>query len=586
MSAKKLVLGIEGGGTKTEWVTIDSGLERIAASGSLPAANLRLISDEALLQIFNVLPRDPTHVGVFLAGCVNEADRSRLRALAERCWHEARIVVGSDRDSGFATAFRDRDGITVIAGTGSAVTGRRGGRMEKAGGWGQLLGDKGGGYNLAVLGLRHVLSSYDIDHRITPLAQSVLRMLALNRLEDLVSWATNADKMSVAKLAPVVFEAAQRGDAEMAEAVRNGARTLAEFTCAVARRLDFDAPEVRLLGGLFVNHREYLNLFNKYVTESLPRAQVSLCEDSGAMGAAWLAADCGFRDFGKKGVEKLEAGDHAQLAAAMTEQRNPRSEHLDQMTTAEMVELFTTEENFVVAALDRCRDLLAAAVDLTSSAVQSGGRLFYVGAGTSGRLGVLDASEIPPTFGAPPELVQGIIAGGVRALYTAVEGAEDQAELGALTMAERGLNALDVVCGIAASGRTPFVLGALRRAKEIGAKTILLTCNPARTKSDAAWDVEIDLATGPELVTGSTRLKAGTATKVALNILSTCTMVRLGKVRGNLMIDVHASNAKLRDRAIRLVVQVRGCSYREAHEMLSRHDWNVRACLRENASDG
>jgi N-acetylmuramic acid 6-phosphate etherase len=269
-----------------------------------------------------------------------------------------------------------------------------------------------------------------------------------------------------------------------------------------------------------------------------------------------------------------------ELANAATEQRNPRSADLDQLSTAQLVQLFVTEEDEVKAALGGAAEQIVRAVDLVSRSLQNGGRLFYVGAGTSGRLGVLDASEIPPTFGAAPELVQGIIAGGARALHLSAEGAEDQTEAGALAVVERGVAVKDVVCGVTASGRTPFVVGALWRAHELGAKTILLTCNPRRATVDSDdFDVAIDLATGPEIVTGSTRLKAGTATKVALNIISTCTMIRLGKVRGNLMVDVSVSNAKLRDRATRLVSEVRGCSYDDARAVLERSNWNVRAAI-------
>jgi N-acetylmuramic acid 6-phosphate etherase len=217
-------------------------------------------------------------------------------------------------------------------------------------------------------------------------------------------------------------------------------------------------------------------------------------------------------------------------------------------------------------------------VDVVGGAMQAGGRLFYLGAGTSGRLGVLDASEIPPTFGASPELVQGIIAGGAVALQHAVEGAEDQPDAGALAVLERGVRAGDAVCGLTASGRTPFVLGALARARALGAHTLLVTCNPSRQRG-TAWDVEIDLPTGPEIVTGSTRLKAGTATKAVLNILSTCAMIRLGRVRGNAMVDLRISNDKLRDRGVRLVGNTLGISYEEARERLEKANWNVRACL-------
>jgi N-acetylmuramic acid 6-phosphate etherase len=214
--------------------------------------------------------------------------------------------------------------------------------------------------------------------------------------------------------------------------------------------------------------------------------------------------------------------------------------------------------------------------------------LFYVGAGSSGRIGVLDASEIPPTFGAPPELVQGLMAGGVTALYRSAEGAEDNETAGAFAMDERRIKDIDVVIGISASGRTPFVVGALARAKQLSAKTILLTCNPAsvagvgdpgRPRSAITAtvpDLMITLAVGPEIVTGSTRLKAGTATKIALNIISTGAMVALGKVRGNLMIDLHTTSTKLRDRAVRVVAELTQSDYNSARKKLEASGWNLR----------
>ena len=578
-SSPKRILGIEGGGTKTEWALLDER-GREVRNGRLPAANLRLINDGDLLDLLRVLPADATHVGAFLAGCANAADHRRLEALVQTVWPSAVVSVGSDQDSGFAIAFGEGDGISVIAGTGSAVAGRCRGRYDKAGGWGHLLGDTGSGYQLAMTALRHVLSNFDLSRTLDLLSDGILRTLALNRIEDLVTWAANADKMSVAKLAPVVFRAAKEGHPEMLLAVQNGAHVLAECTRAVARRLECETPEVRLLGGLFEHHREYAEFFIDYTADLLPGANVAVCTQSGALGAAWLAGRITSNPVEKPGFPAADPGraDLSELASAVTEQRNPRSATMDKLGTVELVELFIREEDEVARALGGARREIAAAVDIVAAALEAGGRLFYTGAGTSGRLGVLDASEIPPTFGASPELVQGIIAGGVAALHSAVEEAEDQPEEGELAMTGRGVREGDVVCGIAASGRTPFVLGTLRRARALGAKTILLTCNPAR-KPTGPWDVEIDLATGPELVTGSTRLKAGTATKVALNILSTCSMVRLGKVRGNLMIDVRATNAKLRDRAIRLVSELRGCPPDEARARLVAAAWSVRATL-------
>jgi N-acetylmuramic acid 6-phosphate etherase len=575
-SFPRRILGIEGGGTKTDWALLDETGHELR-KGALPAANLRLISDADLLALLRVLPAEATHVGAFLAGCADAADRKRLEALVQLVWPSAVVAVGGDRESGFATAFGEGDGIAVIAGTGSAVTGRCEGRFDKAGGWGHLLGDTGSGYQLAMTALRLVLSNYDLGRTSDSLSQGILRRLALNRLEDLVAWVANADKMSVAKLAPVVFQAAQEGHQEMIAAVQGGAHVLAEYTRAVAKRLEFDAPEVRLLGGLFEHHPEYAGFYADYTADLLPGANIEVCAQSGALGAAWLVSRAP-ADAKPAAAPEADAPDLPELAAAATEQRNPRSAKMDELATPDLVELFIREEEEVTRALVGARGELIAAVDIVSAALQAGGRLFYTGAGTSGRLGVLDASEIPPTFGAPPELVQGIIAGGVGALHSAAEGAEDQPEAGELAVVGRGVRSGDVVCGIAASGRTPFVLGTLRRARELGAKTILLTCNPARKRPEV-WDVEIDLATGPELVTGSTRLKAGTATKVVLNIISTCAMVRLGALRGNLMINVQATNAKLRDRAIRLVKELRGSSYDEARARLVESGWSVRAAL-------
>src|ERR1700736_168588 len=284
------------------------------------------------------------------------------------------------------------------------------------------------------------------------------------------------------------------------------------------------------------------------------------------------------------------------LAAALTERRNPRSENLEKMSVRELVKLFVDEEKFVQEALRGAVTDLARSIEIVAESLGKGGRLFYIGAGSSGRLGVLDASEIPPTFGASRDLVQGIIAGGATALHRSVEGAEDEESSGALSIDEREVKDVDVVIGITASGRTPFGLGALARARSLGAKTILLSFNPAQrvvagvspagsgkaagtAASTPIVDLAIDLEGGAEILTGSTRLKAGTATKVALNIISTGAMVALGKVRGNLMIDLHASSTKLRDRAVRVVSQLTGCDYESARDRLEKSGWNLRSVI-------
>jgi N-acetylmuramic acid 6-phosphate etherase len=269
--------------------------------------------------------------------------------------------------------------------------------------------------------------------------------------------------------------------------------------------------------------------------------------------------------------------DPARLAAfaqASTEQRNPRSHGLDKRSISELVDLFIKEERYVEKALAAQRVAIAKAATLVAKKLSSGGRLFYIGAGTSGRLGVVDASEMPPTFNAPPEQVQAIIAGGAAAVFRSQEGAEDARDTGVGELEGRGLTKRDVVCGIAASGQTPFVLAALDYARDLGAGTILLTCNPKRSIR-VPVDVEIDLPTGPEIVTGSTRMKAGTATKLVLNMLSTIAMVRLGRVQDNLMVNVQPTNDKLRARAVRLVQALTESTAAEAQDALEKTAWRV-----------
>lgn len=263
-----------------------------------------------------------------------------------------------------------------------------------------------------------------------------------------------------------------------------------------------------------------------------------------------------------------------------TESRNLRSQNLDTMPVEDAVQLMLREEAKVTAALLANKSLLARAVKIVSRSFQSGGKLFYFGAGTSGRLGVLDASECPPTFRVSPTLVQGVIAGGDAALRNAVEGAEDDAAAGVREVRSRRVSKLDVVVGIAASGTTPFVWGALGEAKKRGAKTIFLCFNPHLIISRAMRPTLIlapDL--GPEVLTGSTRLKAGTATKLVLNILTTLSMVQLGKVKSNLMVDLNPSNVKLRARAIRIVRELTGLDERTATERLKHSGWIVKKAI-------
>ncbi len=266
-------------------------------------------------------------------------------------------------------------------------------------------------------------------------------------------------------------------------------------------------------------------------------------------------------------------------ALRLTERRNPRTQQLDQATPRELVAMIAAEDATIPAAVAAVAEDIAEALELVEAAFRAGGRLFYVGAGTSGRLGVLDAAECPPTFGSPPEQVQGIIAGGSAALVGAVEGAEDDPAGGGAALDERSVSAQDVVIGIAASGVTPFVRGALTRAREIGAATVLVTCADPPEEVRRQATLAIVIRTGPEVVTGSTRMKAGTATKLVLNTITTGAMVRLGKTYGNLMVDLQATNAKLVDRGQRIVMEVAGVDRASAMTALAAADGSVRTAI-------
>jgi N-acetylmuramic acid 6-phosphate etherase len=262
----------------------------------------------------------------------------------------------------------------------------------------------------------------------------------------------------------------------------------------------------------------------------------------------------------------------------LTEQANPLSTDLDTLSTAALVQLFCAEDRRPQEAVAAAAPALSAAIDAIASRLQQGGRLFYLGAGTSGRLGVLDAAECPPTFCSDPELVQGVLAGGAPALLRSSEGLEDLFEAGRSDLQARGFSPADALVGIAAGGTTPYVHGGLSYARDCGALAIAMACVPAE-QVPMPCHIDIRLLTGPELLTGSTRLKAGTATKMALNILSTGVMVRLGKVYGNRMVDVSVSNSKLEDRALRILEDLGGISRERGRELLAASGGSVKLAL-------
>ena len=272
---------------------------------------------------------------------------------------------------------------------------------------------------------------------------------------------------------------------------------------------------------------------------------------------------------------------YKQISKLATEQKNPRTELIDTLSTREILELINSEDIIVANAVGSEISYITEAVDRITEAFRQGGRLFYIGAGTSGRLGIVDASECPPTFGSDPEMVQGIIAGGAGAVFKAVEGAEDNPDNGARIIHIYSITSKDIVCGIAASGRTPFVQGALKEARKLGIYTILITTSPREKlfELNVECDLAICPAVGAEVIAGSTRMKSGTAQKLVLNMLTTASMIRLGKTLGNVMVDLQLTNDKLKVRAKRILIELTGISYDESVKYLEESNGHVKTAL-------
>ena len=578
------ILGIEGGGTKTTWAVVTPNAQ-VLAQGTAGPGNTAILDDAALEKLLRFIRREAgakiDAIGGAFAGCQLDSQKAHVEESLRRVWPRARVIIAmEDTRSVLVAAFGEGPGIIVIAGTGSNIAGQTSADqpIQKVGGWGHLFSDHGSAYSISRRGMEAAFIRYDYDAKISILAREFLTAAGKGSMDELVPFfLQDSSKTSVAQWARCVFSAAEKGDRDAQSVIEDGATALASGAALLTKRLRLARPKIALVGGLWENQPDYLKRFQRALKKAAPKAESFLLTVPGVFGAARLAGLEKIpeaKGAGRNSKPIAEPARLAAFAAASTEQRNPRSRGLDKRSIAGLVDLFIKEERHVEKALVAQRREIAQAATLVAKKLSDGGRLFYIGAGTSGRLGVVDASEMPPTFNAPPEQIQAIIAGGAAAVFRSQEGAEDARDTGAGELRARGLTRRDVVCGIAASGQTPFVLGALDFARERGAGTILLTCNPKRSIR-VPVDVEIDLPTGPEIVTGSTRMKAGTATKLVLNMLSTIAMVKLGRVRDNLMINVQATNDKLRARAVRLVqaLSARGPDVSQA--ALEETGWRV-----------
>ena len=584
-------LGIECGATKTV-ALFETGANGEIQRGEFGPANLRLLDDAALQRRLGVIDKYFDKPGarlggiaIAMAGARTEADRNRIRHAAGLIWPNVVCHATNDLEPALLAAPPPKSSaaahILILSGTGSCCYARTAeGTTLRFGGWGHILGDRGSGYDIGLTALKAVIYAFDHDGKWPSLGSRFLSALLLNAPDDLIDWVKRAEKSQVAALAVEVFAAAARRDPIARAVLQKAAESLAEDGVDCAMRVVKKKVSVQfvLAGSVLVKQPAFAGEVRRQLLRHWPKSEVVTLQKEAVWGALELARGAAI-DFSAKVVEKKPEGILPRLTAlSPTEQRNPRSMNLHELSMEKAIALMIDEETSIGPALRKVRPEIEQALNLIVASFRRGGRLFYVGAGTSGRLGVLDASECPPTFRVSPEQVQGIIAGGQTALWSAVEGMEDDPAAGAAAIDGRGVTKRDVVMGIAASGRTPFVWGALAEGRRRAAKTILLCFNPhLEIPAKARPDVLIAADVGPEVLTGSTRLKSGTATKIILNTLTTLAMAQTGKVLSNLMVDLNPSNEKLRERAVRIVREVTGADAEAALASLERNKWVVKA---------
>jgi len=587
-----LFLAVDGGATITRagLYAADGTLLREAAGApcnpveyGVDACVSVLLSLSRILAENTVAARISDHnTGGFAAGisgAKQEALRDEIARAVCRKMPVARAAVTDDLHPILYANAGACDALLVIAGTGSSVLAQAAdGRSVIVGGRGRLFGDEGSAYQIAVTGLRAASYAVDGMGRDTRLAAALPFAAGVETFAGLVSWSASASKQQVAALASTVDALAAEGDAVARECVVEQAQRLAEQTSAALGRLAMPRTAACYLnGGVFSQSGLFLDAFRGALARRWPEAKPEFPRLLGhravlalAMTQAQLPEWVSVHAYDSAdGEAAAESGEDA----ASTRSRDvpvaftDRAVCLDRLTAIRIVEEMNREDKRVAEVVARGAPEIARAIEAVVQAFGRGGRLIYVGAGTSGRLGVLDAAECTPTFGVPRDKVIAVIAGGSRAIVESVEGAEDDVEQAVkdIDSIAPGVCARDVVVGIAASGRTPYTLAALHRARAKGAGSVLLCCNPMQ---ESVADVTIALETGAEVLPGSTRLKAGTATKMVLNMISTGALALSGYVYEGRMAGVRPTNSKLRGRAIGIVRDLTGLSSSDAERML------------------
>lgn len=581
------VIGVDGGGSKTAAAVLNSN-GQVLGRGISASSNFHNVGlDRAQDNLLAAMQAAAQEAGFdlsqaaaatwALAGVDRPAERQLFAELGAALLPGIPLQVENDAVAALMGGLGSREGVVLIAGTGMIAYGENAsGDQARAGGWGPLL-DHGSAYDLAQEAMRAVCRLEDNGRQPSRLAEGLLRTLQLKQVDDILGWvyAPERQPADLAGLAPQVLAAAEGGDREALDVVAGGADALGQAAAIVAHRLQLSSQPFPLVfaGGLLQHSAFYRQVVSQAVSTQLPNARLIPPRADAAVGAALLA-------LAMLGYTLPVAAEVTAPANALwtSEEVNVLTRDLDLYPTETVIGLMHGQDRQAVAAVQPTLPVIARAVDEIARRMQQGGRLIYVGAGTSGRLGILDAVECGPTFNAGRQQVIGVIAGDAAAITDSVEGAEDDPEGGAMALRTLAVGAMDSVVGISASGRTPYVRGALAEADRRQALTIALTCNWPSPVADAAQYAIAPLV-GPEALTGSTRLKAGTAQKLVLNMLSTAVMVRLGKSYGNLMVDLRPQNTKLQSRARRIVAQAGNVGEEEAAEALAQSNGDVKVAI-------
>ncbi|WPJ96528.1 N-acetylmuramic acid 6-phosphate etherase [Coraliomargarita algicola] len=620
-ASEALYLSIDGGGSKTEAVAFRANGQVVAhvlLNRSLNPNGAEVAALQVLQQVYDELHAHismDSVAGIFvgLAGGSNPEITARFESLVTRVFHcSQRVQVMHDALGALWSGGVEMPALVLIAGTGTVVYGMDAqGRELRVGGWGYLIGDAGGGYDIGRRALQAVMAAHDGVGEATSLTERVFQLCGVESAPDLIPQVYREGKKCISRLAPLVCVAASEGDPVAIQIVSDVAAALAQLLgdaySIVSKGATASGPiSVVLVGGMWrspeIRRAFKAQLLDQDLDDAVNCIFPKLPPVYG--GARFLMRQLGRQDevaFGLRfeqtfieSTRLTEVDSSAQsvsksvpnaappglnLAILGTEAGDPALNELDTMDSLEIVQLIAKSNQQAVIAVSMAAESIAAAIEGIFPRLVAGGRLFYVGAGTSGRLGVLDASECPPTFGVPFETVQGVIAGGDSALMYPAEGAEDDAAQGGRDLLLRGLTDRDVVVAIAASGRTPYCIGALQVARKVGALTVSLSCNQAAALSDWA-EFPIEVATGAEIIAGSTRMKAGTAQKIVLNMLTTTVMIRMGKVYAGHMVDMIASNQKLKLRARRIVMQAGALnSEAAATQLLEQAEGNMKVAI-------